>query len=70
MLEWSLKKLNRGRHHIDPKKLAEWKNKVKKSNVDPDDLQKAIVLNTYNAGLPDIAIAIESTDFIKKILSK
>jgi hypothetical protein len=29
---------NRGRHHVDPKKLKAWKKKLKKSNLTWDDL--------------------------------
>lgn len=61
------KQLNRGRHHVDPKKLNEWKSRVKKSNIDIDDLQKSIILNSYDRGLSDIAIALESSNFVKKI---
>src|ERR1035437_4201725 len=31
-------KLNRGRHHVDPKKLAAWKKKLKKSELDTASL--------------------------------
>ena len=31
-------KLNRGRHHVDEKKLRNWKKKLKKSEVSVDDL--------------------------------
>ena len=31
-------KLNRGRHTVDPKKLANWKKKLKKNNMTFDDL--------------------------------
>lgn len=31
-------KLNRGRHTVDSKKLAAWKKRLKKSNIDIDDL--------------------------------
>jgi hypothetical protein len=31
-------KLNRGRHHVDPKKLRAWKKRMKKSEVDYDAL--------------------------------
>lgn len=36
-------KLNRGRHKVDPKKLAAWRKKMKKNNMTLDDL-KAILL--------------------------
>lgn len=31
-------KLNRGRHKVDPKKLANWKKKLKKNNMSMEDL--------------------------------
>lgn len=31
-------KLNRGRHHVDPKKLRAWKKKLKKSEIDTASL--------------------------------
>jgi hypothetical protein len=31
-------KLNRGRHHVDPKKLRAWKKKLKKSEITPEEL--------------------------------
>jgi hypothetical protein len=31
-------KLNRGRHHVDPKKLSAWKKRMKKSNLDIDTM--------------------------------
>lgn len=30
-------KLNRGRHKVDPKKLAAWKSKLKKYNLEPEE---------------------------------
>lgn len=41
-------KLNRGRHTVDPKKLASWKKKLKKNNMTFDDLftlVKAKIMN-------------------------
>ena len=31
-------KLNRGRHHVDGKKLAAWRKRLKKSNIDGEEL--------------------------------
>ncbi len=63
------KELNRGRHNLDVKKLNEWKNRVKKSEIDPEILQKSVIDKAYDRGRPEIAIAIEIKNFIKKILS-
>ena len=41
-------KLNRGRHTVDPKKLANWKKKLKKNDMTFDDLftlVKAKIIN-------------------------
>ena len=63
------KKLNRGRHTVDSKKLSEWKKKIKKSNLDADTLQKSVIQSAYDRGLTDLAIALEiKHDFIKKLL--
>lgn len=43
-------KLNRGRHHVDPKKLRAWKKKLKKSEIDTASLytlMKAKYANDY-----------------------
>jgi hypothetical protein len=47
-------KLNRGRHKVDPKKLAAWKKKLKKHDIDPEDfmtLLRAKALEHGNEGL-------------------
>lgn len=63
--------LNRGKHKVDPKKLKAWKDRLKKSNVDLDILQKSVIQNAYNKGMPEIAIALEiRKDFLKKLLKK
>ncbi len=36
-------KLNRGRHHVDPKKLRNWQKRVKKSEVDDTFLYTAVL---------------------------
>ena len=41
-------KLNRGRHNADPKKLAAWRKRLKKADIDLDDfltLLKAKILS-------------------------
>lgn len=35
-------KLNRGRHKVDPKKLADWKRRLNKSKLDLDDIESII----------------------------
>jgi hypothetical protein len=37
------KSLNRGRHHVDPKKLRNWQKRVKKSEVDDSFLYTAVL---------------------------
>jgi hypothetical protein len=32
-------KLNRGRHKVDPKKLADWKKRLNKSKLESDDIE-------------------------------
>jgi hypothetical protein len=39
-------KLNRGRHHVDPKKLRAWKNRMKKSEIDADTLYTLLKART------------------------
>jgi len=63
------KTLNRGVHKIDPKKLADWKKKVKKSNIDLDDLQKSCIQKAYDLGQSEVAIALEiRSNFISRLL--
>lgn len=62
------RELNRGRHHLDTKKLAAWKKRVQKSNIDLDDLQKSCIQKAYDLGQSEVAIAFEiRSDFIKKL---
>ena len=37
------KSLNRGRHHVDPKKLKAWKKRLKKNNIDSEFLYTAML---------------------------
>lgn len=39
--------LNRGRHTVDPKKLAAWRKKLKKSELDVDDLLTLLKAKAY-----------------------
>ena len=41
-------KLNRGRHNVDPKKLKEWKKRLKKSNITEEELAALIALKIEN----------------------
>lgn len=41
-------KLNRGRHHVDPKKLAAWKSKLKKSEIDTASLYTLLKAKCLN----------------------
>lgn len=55
-------KLNRGRHKVDPKKLAAWKNKLKKHGLEPDDfmtLLQAKALEYSDDGLSETLNALD-----------
>ena len=41
-------KLNRGRHHVDPKKLKAWKKRLKKSDIDLELLYTALLAKAAN----------------------
>ena len=61
-------KLNRGRHHVDPKKLAAWKKKLKKSDMSIEDLRQILVtrvLQTLEKN--DKLRAMQSSPDIKSI---
>jgi hypothetical protein len=45
-------KLNRGRHHVDPKKLRDWKNKMKKCDLDTASLFTLLKANAQD--YPDL----------------
>lgn len=62
------KYLNVGRHEVDKKKMKKWIDRVKKSKLDADTLQKSIISDLYDRGMTDLAIAIDASNFIKKIL--
>jgi ribosomal protein S27AE len=42
-------KLNRGRHHVDPKKLAAWRKRLKKSEITPEELYTYTLLKATEA---------------------
>jgi len=41
-------KLNRGRHHVDTKKLTEWKKKLKKHNINLDNFLTLLLAQSYH----------------------
>lgn len=41
-------KLNRGRHHVDPKKLAAWRKKLKKHDLSMEDLYTLMLAKAEN----------------------
>lgn len=43
--------LNRGRHHVDKKKLAAWKKKLKKSDVTEDELYTYLLAKSVDTEL-------------------
>ena len=54
-------KLNVGRHKVDPKKLANWKKRLKK-NIDMtiDDFKTLLTAKAYELGNEDLAKSIEN----------
>lgn len=56
------KDLNRGRHKVDPKKLANWKKRLKKANLDVDDLSTLLQSKLYDYGLSDFANTLKMID--------
>ena len=56
------KSLNRGRHHVDPKKLESWRKKLKKSNLTADELFTLILAKAEEEGN---TVLVES---LKKVL--
>ena len=52
-------KLNRGRHKVDSKKLANWKKKLKKHNIDMDDLSTLFSARAYEMGNEEMAKTLE-----------
>jgi hypothetical protein len=47
-------KLNRGRHKVDGKKLAAWRKKLKKHDIEPDDLMTLLRSKAYDKGMTDL----------------
>jgi len=63
-------KLNRGRHKVDPKKLAAWRKRVKKSEIELDDLKAFMTARAYETGRDDLAKTLELLDdnFLEQFL--
>jgi len=55
-------KLNRGRHKVDPKKLAAWKKNLKKHELELDDLKTLMTAKAYENGQEDLAKTLELFD--------
>ena len=69
--------LNRGRHHVDGKKLSAWhkkvKGKLKKSQITEDELAMLTVANIYSKEkYKDLRSVVDQLDldFIKNLLKK
>lgn len=55
-------KLNRGRHKVDSKKLAAWKKKLKKHNIEPDDLMTLLRSKAYDKGMNEMGDMLSLMD--------
>lgn len=55
-------KLNRGRHKVDPKKLANWRKRMKKANINMDDLSTLLQSKLYEAGNESLAKTLAMID--------
>lgn len=53
-------KLNRGRHHVDPKKLANWRKKLKKSDLTLDELI-TLILAKVDALAPGLGAVLRKS---------
>jgi len=54
--------LNRGRHHVDPKKLKNWKKKLKKSELSHDDLMTILIAKAEHQGQETLAKCLRLMD--------
>jgi hypothetical protein len=52
------KHLNRGRHNVDPKKLANWRKKVKKHDLDVDSFRTLLIARAYENNNEELAKAL------------
>ena len=55
-------KLNRGRHKVDPKKLKAWRKKMKKSNIDVEELATLLQAKALDKGHEELAKSLEVMD--------
>lgn len=55
-------KLNRGRHKVDPKKLANWKKKLKKTGLEQDEFATLLEAMAYATGQDELAKMIPYLD--------
>jgi hypothetical protein len=55
-------KLNRGRHHVDPKKLKNWKKKLKKSGLELDDFMTLLRAKALQNNQEELAKALAIMD--------
>lgn len=61
-------KLNRGRHKVDPKKLANWKKRLKKHNMEPEDFMTLLRAKAFEAGNESLEKSLNILD-IERLLS-
>ncbi len=47
--------LNRGRHHVDPKKLAAWKKRLKKSELSTEDFMTLLLVRASELNKSDLS---------------
>lgn len=55
-------KLNRGRHKVDPKKLAAWRSKLKKSDLELDDLMTLVMAKALEQNNEQLVKSLEMMD--------
>jgi hypothetical protein len=55
-------KLNRGRHKVDPKKLAAWRSKLKKSDLELDDLMTLVMAKALEQNNEQLVKSLETMD--------
>ena len=54
--------LNRGRHHVDPKKLAAWHKRIKKSDVSSEFLYTALLAKAIESGDKELLTLLRVMD--------
>jgi hypothetical protein len=55
-------KLNRGRHHVDPKKLKAWKKRLKKSELDVDFFYTALLAKATQENNDDLLTLLQNLE--------